>query len=739
MRPSRPLYCVHLLINLSTFVWSQKPEPVSVTFGSQFLGYDGSWSPVSIRAGTPQQWLSLFPNTLSSETWLAGETYCSITDQTCITLRGGIFLNGSSTTWQSIGEYEMGYSELLQETPTAPYGLDVLALSDTLSASGQIIALVDDINHWIGNFGLNVQNSRFSGDSNSLPFLSTLVQNLSVVPSHSYGYSAGASYYAGGVAGSLTFGGVDTSRYQDSKTWFALSAGYTPTVSLQSIQVTAASAIQQWANNPLQLMTVNQAATFIIDSSTPFLWLPESVCDSFASALNLTWNSTINLYTFGNGTTLQTLLNQELTFTFTIAGISGPTNIDLTLSFNAFNLQLSYPFPNLFDQYTDERVNYFPLRRTNNAQQYTIGRAFLQETYLIVDYERNVFSLNQAVFPTSSTQSPQLAAIARPKDSTWPGPVSSDATGLSTGVKAGIAVGVVVVLLVTLVGILVFLRNRKRKRSGESLNDDRSKLLSIFSKRSTVKSRDTDIAAELQADKRHPTELVSDKTNSRFELSTVTPFEMPGGEVPPSFFQERVNTTITQRNDPRSPVELIQPPSRSSISKDRGDQDHDLENQSSAPPYSPVDANQRYSSSFTPNSNTRRSNQFSNVSDRVISPLTGSDSDRGEIVPTGRSGGSDSLSPVSPMVANGDHERSKTSSTSRSTNHLFVPNKTSPQSTLSPASAVHYTRRSSSQDSRFREDLNNSDHPQSPERQHMQQPHASAGLKPGGEKRFSWE
>ena len=41
-------------------------------------------------------------------------------------------------------------------------------------------------------------------------------------------------------------------------------------------------------------------------------------------------------------------------------------------------------------------MNYSPLRRASNAQQYSLGRAFLQEAYLLVDYEQSNFSVSQA-------------------------------------------------------------------------------------------------------------------------------------------------------------------------------------------------------------------------------------------------------------------------------------------------------------------------------------------------------
>lgn len=39
-------------------------------------GDDGTWSAVSIRLGSPQQWLDVLVNTVSSETWVPGAGSC---------------------------------------------------------------------------------------------------------------------------------------------------------------------------------------------------------------------------------------------------------------------------------------------------------------------------------------------------------------------------------------------------------------------------------------------------------------------------------------------------------------------------------------------------------------------------------------------------------------------------------------------------------------------------------------
>jgi len=168
------------------------PTPIVATTTTDFLGYDGAWSAVSIRVGTPEQWLSVFPSTLSPETWVVGPLGCDGTS-TCQNKRGGLFYANQSSTF-----IPKGYFELNADSQTSPddvgyYGLDTIALDDLISVPDQIVALVNSTEDWVGTLGLGVKETRFT-DSNNLPFLSSLVQNGSYIPSHSYGYTAGASY-----------------------------------------------------------------------------------------------------------------------------------------------------------------------------------------------------------------------------------------------------------------------------------------------------------------------------------------------------------------------------------------------------------------------------------------------------------------------------------------------------------------------------------------------------------------
>lgn len=169
------------------------PEPIVATTTTDFLGYDGAWSAVSIRVGTPEQWLRVFPSTLNQETWVVGPLGCDGTS-TCQNKRGGLFSANQSSTFVPKGYFELDADAQIGPDGFGYYGLDTVALDDVVSVPDQIVALVNTTDYWVGILGLGVQQTRFTGDTNNLPFLSSLVENGSFIPSHSYGYTAGASY-----------------------------------------------------------------------------------------------------------------------------------------------------------------------------------------------------------------------------------------------------------------------------------------------------------------------------------------------------------------------------------------------------------------------------------------------------------------------------------------------------------------------------------------------------------------
>jgi hypothetical protein len=352
------------------------------------------------------------------------------------------------------------------------FGTTGVTLKDT------IIGSINTTEYWLGFFGLGDIPGNFT-DTEALPPLNAL-ENQSIIPSNSYGYTAGAIYrklnvdFFSGFANpdafiegksepcSLTLGGYDANRFVPHNFSFGLNPVLQQEAWLNSISVASGSSNgkpQNWSSNPLQLLAPSDGVYVTIDSSTPFLWLPKSTCESFAQALGLTYNDSLALYTFdGNASIHNELQNLNLNFTFSLSDASTPSQIvNITLPYAAFDLQLSYPYiPNT--TYATGNKYYFPLRQAANDTQYTLGRAFLQEAYIITDYERNNFSVYQALHPANPGNT-SIVDILKPGTSS-PKPATSGP--LSTPIIIGIAIGSAALLL--LLALITFLIHRHRRR-----------------------------------------------------------------------------------------------------------------------------------------------------------------------------------------------------------------------------------------------------------------------------------
>ena len=121
-----------------------------------------------------------------------GRGGCDGTDK-CTRERGGLFSPGSSSSWSEVGFAALGLDPQLGFTGFGQYGFDSLALSDTISVPDQIIGVINTTEYWSGFLGLGIKPTNFT-ESDEPTFLSSLVENQSLIPSHSYGYTAGASH-----------------------------------------------------------------------------------------------------------------------------------------------------------------------------------------------------------------------------------------------------------------------------------------------------------------------------------------------------------------------------------------------------------------------------------------------------------------------------------------------------------------------------------------------------------------
>ena len=200
-------------------------------------------------------------------------------------------------------------------------------------------------------------------------------------------------------------------------------------------------------NGTLSAAFDHPSLSMAIDSGISQLWLPLQVCENLAGALGLTYDNSTGLYLV-NDTARTRLIELSPEFTFTVAAnATSRETTNIVLPYAAFDLEVGQPFYN-----TSKR--YFPIKRAPTDDLYVLGRAFLQEAYLIVDWERGNFTISPYMH-----QSTGQGVVAIP-------PVEDDeaegsTTGLSPGIIAGIVVGALSGLAVIAIIVHVLCKRRK--------------------------------------------------------------------------------------------------------------------------------------------------------------------------------------------------------------------------------------------------------------------------------------
>jgi hypothetical protein len=379
----------------------------------------------------------------------------------CDDSRGQLFNPNQSTSW-SIERLDNGglftlytyYESFLNLTGNAYYGFDTLKLgipgSGLPSLDHQIIAGIGTNNYWLGSLGLSPIPFNLSSISDPQPSFLSELKTQGFIPSLSWGYTAGASYRQNPVFGSLVLGGYDTSRFAANNFTFAFAADFSRdlTVYLQSVSYDTIGSS----------LLLTKSIPIFINSLVTHLWLPIEVCQRFERAFNLTWSDEAQLYLVDddNHNRLSSL-NPSITFSIGHDSAEDGT-VDIVLPYGAFDMSGNPPF-------VDPPSRYFPLKRAEKADQYTLGRVFLQGAYVVADYERQTFNVSQALFPDASIVSNTTIVAIDSFDAERIDAHGAQRTSKpSAGIIAGAVVGAVLGVVLLVLGVLWWVRQRKRRR-----------------------------------------------------------------------------------------------------------------------------------------------------------------------------------------------------------------------------------------------------------------------------------
>lgn len=199
-----------------------------------------------------------------------------------------------------------------------------------------------------------------------------------------------------------------------------------------------------------------------IDSTLPYLWLPDKVCDQFAKRFNLKYDNRTNFYSTDiSGAQNNAQLNATVSFRIgqdPFGGGSGYANI--VLPYSAFDLKYKDPSGG------GNETRYFPIRKSPDGR-FVLGRTLLQEAYIIVDYERTNFTVAAASFPNNPSDTKVIPIYDKSYVPPTPTPIPTGGGdgGLSGGAIAGIVVGILVVALGAAFAIFMWWKKRRERKA----------------------------------------------------------------------------------------------------------------------------------------------------------------------------------------------------------------------------------------------------------------------------------
>nr|POF20108.1 hypothetical protein CFP56_71730 [Quercus suber] len=433
------------------------PAPKNIAPSQYWEGVDGPWSSFAVQIGTQPQNVRAFLSTASYGTWAISGVSIGNAESCppeiagdCADSRGAQFFPNESLTWTANSIYDVGIEQNLNMDVDGKVGFDTVTLgwqgSETVSAEHSSVWTIIDSAYWIGIFGLNPSPANFTNLNDPQPSFMTQLFNNNTIPGLNYAYTAGNQYRLNQVFGSLVLGGYDQSRFTPTNLTFDMYSD------IQRDLLVNIQSITSDGGNATNLLPEGSITAFI-DSTIPMLWLPESACIAFEEAFGLVWDETYSLYLV-NDTQRQTLLDTNANVTFTLGNMtSGGETVDIVLPYGAFDLTVEFPYiinPN--------ESFYFPLKRANDTQ-YTLGRTFLQEAYLMADYERHSFSVSPCLWDAERITNAELVPVLSPDTSVA---ADDDSSGVSAGAIAGIVIGVVA--LIALLGALLWFFRRRKTR-----------------------------------------------------------------------------------------------------------------------------------------------------------------------------------------------------------------------------------------------------------------------------------
>jgi hypothetical protein len=273
-----------------------------------------------------------------------------------------------------------------------------------------------------------------------------------------------------------------------------------------------------------------------IDSSRPYLYLPDSICRDMAQVLGLAYDNQTEHYLISaeNHADFQSK-NPALEFQLASTGgkFGSDALVNVSIPYSSLALNLSFPIMKV----PGISSLYFPIKAATSEKQYSLGRAFLQEVYLIANYERGKFSLKNVNWARISSIKPTAVPILSTRNSSSNPPYLCTNSHTTRKTIVGVVLGVLIPALVIAILIIWSLLRRRRRKNEEATHE---------------KDQKSDLNESTSGSELPNLSITSPNT-------TVTPIAEAGGN-PVDLNELHAKTIITEMPD--APIfELYSPPS----------------------------------------------------------------------------------------------------------------------------------------------------------------------------------
>jgi hypothetical protein len=168
-------------------------------------GNDGPWSTFALQIGTPPQTIKVQISTSASQLFAVTPEGCTSGDSLdCKKLRGEFFNYNESSTYspnlvnKSSSIYGLGLESSLGYTGRGRFGFDDITLG-WQGSGGPIIrnhtvAGIATKEFFMGLLGLTPRATNFTNYNNPFPSIMQSLRNQTLIPSSSWGYTAGNQY-----------------------------------------------------------------------------------------------------------------------------------------------------------------------------------------------------------------------------------------------------------------------------------------------------------------------------------------------------------------------------------------------------------------------------------------------------------------------------------------------------------------------------------------------------------------